>query len=263
MRRRRHLHRSDLRHSCRRGRPRQDADDARRPIDRRDEWHRATRRALRNVERGLLPPDRHRGAWHHHRGQHDDRDERRQHRPPGHAWPPRRDRDATCAQGRDLGSVLPRADTHRAATSAHPHPRTLRLRRRGAATARRRRGAGRHPPAEAVRLHVDRRHVPVLLREPRPREPHARTHPRGIPRRRARLAVARGDVGRSRVRASVDHAGERLRRSAHRQVHLAARRLVAVRRLRRTGVDHAGDGWRHAARLRRQEGRHVQARQVV
>ena len=122
---------------------------------------------------------------------------------------------------------------------------------------RRGRCPGRHPPAPAARLHVARGHVPVLVRQPRARAPDTRDHPGGVPRRRARVAVARGHGGRTRVRAGVDDAGQRVRRAAHRPLHVAPRRATARRGLRGTGADHAGDRGRDAARLRRQARRHV------
>src|SRR5262249_12210457 len=42
---------------------------------------------------------------------------------------------------------------------------------------------------EEARCPLDRRDVPVLVREPHPRAPDARDHPRRVPRRRAHLAL--------------------------------------------------------------------------
>ena len=84
----------------------------------------------------------------------------------------------------------------------------------------------------------------------------ARDHPRGVPRRRARLALARGDGPRARVRA-----GRRPRWSTPTSPH-GSRTYVAKLagqaprgRLRGPAADHAVDRWRHAARVRRPPGR--------
>ena len=80
----------------------------------------------------------------------------------------------------------------------------------------------------------------------------ARDRARGVPRRRAHLALARGDAARPRVRAGVDHARERVRRAADRALHVGRlEEQLRARRLRRAAADHAVDRWRDAARLRR------------
>ena len=89
--------------------------------------------------------------------------------------------------------------------------------------------------------------MPVLVRQPRARAPHARADPRGVPGGRARLALARSDVRWSRVRARVDHVGERVRRPEDRSLHVAPRRRAPVGRFRGACADHAGDRWRDAA----------------
>ena len=116
-RRRGDLHRPHLCDAVGRGRPRQDPDDARRPVTRRDERSRATRRTFRLERRRLLPRARHPRARHHHRRQHDDRDERCRHRTARHRRAPRRDRAPALSQGRDLGPELPRA-RHRSPAGA-------------------------------------------------------------------------------------------------------------------------------------------------
>ena len=141
-----------------------------------------------------LPRARHRRPRHHHRRQHDDRDERRAHRPARHRGPPRRDRDAPGPQGGDLGPVLPRAAADRPAPGPHPDPRAHRLRGRGRCSrSTRTRCAPACGGCRQLGVQLDRGHVPVLVREPGARATRRRDHPRGVPRRRARLAVARGD----------------------------------------------------------------------
>ena len=134
---------------------------------------------------------------------------------------------------------------------AHPDPRAHELRGRGAAAARRGRRAPRRAAPEEARRPLDRGDVPVLVREPRARAAHARDRARGVPRRRAHLALARGDAARARVRAGVDHARQRVRRAAHRALHRPPAGRAATRRLRRSAADHAVDRRRDAARLRR------------
>ena len=134
--------------------------------------------------------------------------------PARHRGPPRRDRDASRAQGADLGSVLPGPVPHRPAPLPHPHPRADRLRRHRAARARRGRGARRCSPLAPARRRVAGRDVPVQLRQPRPRTTGAGDHPRGVPRGGARLAEPRGHAARPRVRAHVHHARQRVRGAA-------------------------------------------------
>ena len=67
------------------------------------------RRPLRALARRVLRAARHPRARHHHRRQHDDRDERRGHRPARHRGPPRRDRAAPLPQGSRSGTRTTRA----------------------------------------------------------------------------------------------------------------------------------------------------------
>ncbi len=76
-----------------------------------------------------------------------------------------------------------------------------------------------------------------------------RDRPRGVPRRRARLAVARGLPEASRVRAHVDDARERVRGPTDRPVPRSARAAPARRGLRPRAAD------RHLGRWRRDPGR--------
>ena len=219
-RRRRHVHRPHLRDADGRGRARQDADHARRPVDRRDERPRPARRALRprrsptfcreldilvhgtttadntmiemnGAPTGLLVTEGHR----------DEIELRRCHKE--EIWDPNYPGPTPIARRR----------------ARIPIPRAHELRGRGPAAARRGRGAPRRATAEEARRALDRGDVPLLVREPRARAPHARDHPRGVPRRRAHLALARGHAARPRVRAGLDHARERVRRAAHRALH--------------------------------------------
>ena len=104
---------------------------------------------------------------------------------------------------------------------------------------------------QQARRAVDRGHVPVLVREPRARAARARDRPRGVPRRRPRLALARGDGPRPGVRAGLDHARERLRRAEDRALRRPARGAAPRAGLRGPAADHAVDRRRDAARLRR------------
>ena len=114
----------------------------------------------------------------------------------------------------------------------HPHPRAGRLHgRRAARRSTRRRCA----PASAACASSASTSLAVMflfsLRQPRARAAGPRAHPRGVPRRRAHLAVARGHAARPRVRAHLDHAGQRLRRPADR----ALRRAASASSLRAAG----------------------------
>ena len=107
-----------------RDRARQDADDARRPVDRRDERpRRSSPSASASRSPTFCARARHPRARHDHRRQHDDRDERRGDRAARHRGPPRRDRAAPLPQGGDLGPELPGPDPDRAPPGAHPDPR--------------------------------------------------------------------------------------------------------------------------------------------
>ena len=68
--------------------------------------------------------------------------------------------------------------------------------------------------------------------------------PRGVPGRRADLALARGVSEAARVRAHLDHAGERLRRSAHRPLPRPSRPLPAGGRLHERAAHRDLLGWR-------------------
>ena len=102
-------------------------------------------------------------------------------------------------QGGDLGPVVPGARSRSPAAgraSRSPSGSTYDGRRCCCRSTRTRcaRGVRR---LQQLGVRVDRGDVPVLVREPRPRAAHARDHPRGVPRRRAHLAVARGDAARA------------------------------------------------------------------
>ena len=109
---------------------------------------------------------------------------------------------------------------------------------------------GRPPPPPA-RGHVDRGDVPVLVRQPGPRAPGRGDHPGGVPRRRPRLALPRGDGARSGVRAGLHHARQRVRGAADRVVRQPPPGEAARRGVRGPAAHHAGDRWRDAAGLRR------------
>ena len=131
-----------------------------------------------------------------------------------------------------------------------PIPERMNYRGRGAPRARRGRGPPRRPPAAGPRGPLDRGHVPVLVREPGPRAPRRRDRLRGVPRRRARVAVPRGDGAGPRVRAGLDDPGQRLRRPPHRELRREPPDQAARGRLRRVAAHHAGHRRGHAARVR-------------
>ncbi len=141
-------------------------------------------------------------------------------------------------------------DPDRAPAGAHPDPRAHELRRQRAPRARRGRGAPRRAAPEEARRAFDRGDVPLLVRESRARAAHARDRAGRVPRRRAHLALARGHAARSRVRAGLDDAGQRVRRAAHRHVHAEPAGQAAPGRVSRPAPDHAVDRRRHAPRLR-------------
>ncbi len=206
--------------------------------------------ALRAVRRA-----RHPRARHHHRRQHDDRDERRADRPARDRGASRRDRDAPRPQGADLGPDVPGTAADRAPPGAHPDPRAHELPRARCCTPL---------DEDAVRRGVRRlqqlgvQSIAVMflfsLREPGARATRRRDHPGGVPRRRPRLALARGDGARAGVRAGVDDARERVRGAEDRRVRRPAAGEAARRRLRRAAAHHAVDRRGDAARLRRPPG---------
>ncbi len=100
-----------------------------------------------------------------------------------------------------------------------PIPERMNFEGERAARARRGRGPPRRATPEEARRALDRGDVPVLVREPGARAPDARDRARGVSRRRAHLALARGDAARSRVRTGFDDARERVRCAAHRDLH--------------------------------------------
>ncbi len=246
-RRRRHVHRPHLRHPRRLGGARQDAHHPRRPVDRRDDRAGAAGRALRDRSRrrsapaidtvvhgtttadntmieqdgaavGLLVTEGHR----------DEIEMRRVHKE--QIWDPSYPAPFPIARRR----------------SRIPDARARRLPGRGAAGPRRGGGARRGATLRqlgAESLAVD---VPVQLRQPRPRAPGARDHPRGVPRGGPHLAEPRGHATRPRVRAHVDHAGQRLRGAAGVELRQPARPAPPRRRVSRRAADHGVDRRRDA-----------------
>ena len=110
-----------------------------------------------------------------------------------------------------------------------PDPRAHRPPRRGHAGARRGRGPPGRPAPAPARRHVDRGHVPVLVREPRPRAPRRGDHPRGVPRRRAHLAVARGDGAVPSSSGCRPRSSTRTSRRGSRRTSSTCRRSCAPR----------------------------------
>ena len=211
-RRGRHVHRPDLHHAGRSGGPRQDADHPRRPVARGAHGHGAAGRRLRigpsgvlRRRRGLRPRDDH-GRQHH------DRDERRPHRP---ARPPRAiaTRSSSGGTTRRRSGTRPRRRPSRSPGGGPAFPS------RSAATSRatwssrstRRRCAVACGACSQAGRGVDRRVLPVQLRQSRPRAAGPRADPRGVPRRRAHLALPRGAAPGARVRAHLDHPRQRVR----------------------------------------------------
>ena len=218
-----------------RGRAHQGADHAAGPVARRDERDRRDRRRAKGVGvRALLERDGPDRPRHHHRRQHDDRDERRGDGADHH-------RRATATRSRSGAAT-------RRASGIRPSRRRSRSRRAAAASAcpSGSTSAARvvTPLDEAAVRHAVQRlrkqgveSIAVCLlfsfinpaHEKRVREIIAR----GVPGR-ARLALARGDADGAGVRAHLDHAGRRLRRPARRELPEAPAGRAARRGLRRT-----------------------------
>ena len=195
-RRRWNVHRPHLRDAHGRDRARQDPEHARRPVARRDERAGPARRALRPLAPRPLRAARDPRARHDHGRQHDDRDERRGNGPARNRGPPRRDRAPPLPQGTDLGPELPGPDPDRPPPGTDPDPRAHGPHGQGRAPARRRSRTARCATPQALGVRSIAVDVPVLVREPRSRAPHARDRARGVSRRRAHLALARGHAAR-------------------------------------------------------------------
>ena len=226
---------------------------ARRPVDRRDERPRAARRALRRSRSPSSAAQL--DILVHGTTTADNTMIEMNGAPPACSSPRATATRSSCAAAtrKRSGTRPTRPDPDRAPAGPHPDPRAHGLH---AAT------SCSPLDEEAVRRGVQRlkqlgvRSIAVMYLfsfvNPEHERRAARDRPRGVPRRRAHLALARGDAARPGVRAGVDHARERVRRAAHRALHVAPRRTKLRRAgLRRPAADHAVDRRRDAARLRR------------